>query len=92
MNMYIVFFISLSETESKPCRQYFYCKAEEFEHFHFMYYQIWEYKQQLDKENERDDLTIVMPENVVIRIELVGKFTNDDLQLLPRGNVTSLIF
>lgn len=74
------------ETESKPCRQYFYCKAEEFEHFHFMYYQIWEYKQQLDKENERDDLTIVMPENVVIRIELVGKFTNDDLQLLPRGS------
>lgn len=74
------------ETESKPCRQYFYCKAEEFEHFHFMYYQIWEYKQQLDKENKRDDLTIVKPENVVIRIELVGKFTNDDLQLLPRGS------
>lgn len=76
------------ETESKPCRQYFYCKAEEFEHFHFMYYQIWEYKQQLDKENKRDDLTIVKPENVVIRIELVGKFTNDDLQLLPRGNLS----
>lgn len=92
MNMYIVFFLTLSEAESKPCRQYLYCKAEEFEHFHFIYDQIWEYKQRLDNENKKDDLTIVMPKNVVVRIELVGKFTNDDLQLLPRGNVTSLIF
>lgn len=76
------------EAESKPCRQYLYCKAEEFEHFHFIYDQIWEYKQRLDNENKKDDLTIVMPKNVVVRIELVGKFTNDDLQLLPRGKLS----
>lgn len=76
------------EAESKPCRQYLYCKAEEFEHFHFIYDQIWEYKQQLDNENRRHDLTIVMPKNVVIRIELVGKFTIDNLQLLPRGKLS----
>lgn len=76
------------EAESKPCRQYLYCKAEEFEHFHFIYGQIWEYKQQLDNENRRNDLTIVMPKNVVIRIELVGKFTIDNLQLLPRGKLS----
>lgn len=76
------------EAESKPCRQYLYCKAEEFEHFHFIYNQIWEYKQQLDNENRRHDLTIVMPKNVVIRIELVGKFTIDNLQLLPRGKLS----
>lgn len=86
------FFLSLSEAESKPCRQYLYCKAEEFEHFRFIYDQIWEYKQGLDNENKKDDLPFVMPKNVVVRIELVGQFTNDDLQLLPRGNVTSLIF
>lgn len=92
-DMYIVLFhLTLSEAESKPCRQYLYCKAEEFEHFHFIYDQIWEYKQRLDNENKKHDLTIVMPKNVVVRIELFGKFTNDDLQLLPRGNVTSLIF
>lgn len=76
------------EAESKPCRQYLYCKAEEFEHFHFIYDQIWEYKQRLDNENRRHDLTIVMPKNVVIRIELVGKFTTDNLQLLPRGKLS----
>lgn len=92
-DMYIVFFyLTLSEAESKPCPQYLYCKAEEFEHFHFIYDQLWEYKQRLDNENKKHDLTIVMPKNVVVRIELVGKFTNDDLQLLPRGNVASLIF
>lgn len=76
------------EAESKPCRQYLYCKAEEFEHFHFIYDQIWEYKQRLDNENKKHDQTIVMPKNVVVRIELVGKFTNDDLQLLPRGKLS----
>lgn len=76
------------EAESKPCRQYLYCKAEEFEHFHFIYDQIWEYKQRLDNENKKHDLTIVMPKNVVVRIELFGKFTNDDLQLLPRGKLS----
>lgn len=76
------------EAESKPCRQYLYCKAEEFEHFHFIYDQIWEYKQRWDNENKKDDLTIVMPKNVVVRIELVGQFTNDDLQLLPRGKLS----
>lgn len=76
------------EAESKPFRQYLYCKAEEFEHFHFIYDQIWEYKQQLDNENRRHDLTIEMPKNVVIRIELVGKFTIDNLQLLPRGKLS----
>lgn len=91
MNMFF-FYLTLSEAESKLFRQYFYCKAEEFEHFHFIYNQIWEYKQRLDNENKRHDLTVVMPKNVVIRIELVGNFTNDDLKLLPKGKVTSLIF
>lgn len=76
------------EAESKPCRQYLYCKAEEFEHFRFIYDQIWEYKQRLDNENKKDDLPFVMPKNVVVRIELVGQFTNDDLQLLPRGKLS----
>lgn len=90
-DMYIVFFF-LSGAESKSFRQYLYCKAEEFENFHFIYDQILEYKHRLDNENKKHDLTIVMPENVVVRIELVGKLTNDNLQLLPRGNMTSLIF
>lgn len=66
--------------DSKPLRQYLYCKANRFPHFFYVYNQIWEYKQQLNKE-------IVMPKDVTIRIELVGKFTDDNLQLLPKGTL-----
>lgn len=73
-------FISLSGGDSKPLRKYLYCKANRFPHFSYVYNQIYEYKQQLDKEN-------VMPKNVIIKIELVGEFTDDNLQLLPKGKV-----
>lgn len=73
-------FISLSGGDSKPLRQYLYCKANRFPHFFYVYNQIYEYKQQLDKKN-------VMPKNVIIKIELVGEFTDDNLQLLPKGKV-----
>lgn len=62
----------------KPLRQYLYCKASRFPHFYFVYNEICEYKQQLDTEN-------AMPNNLMIKIELVGEFTDDDLQLLPKG-------
>lgn len=62
----------------KPLRQYLYCKASRFPHFYFVYNEICEYKQQLDTEN-------AMPKNLMIKIELVGEFTDDDLQLLPKG-------
>lgn len=78
-------YISLSGGDSKPLRQYLYCKANRFPHFFYVYNQIWEYKQQLNKE-------IVMPKDVTIRIELVGKFTDDNLQLLPKGKVAYLFF
>lgn len=78
-------FISLTGGDSKPLRQYLYCKASRFPHFVYVYNQICEYQQQFDKEN-------VMPKNVIIKIELVGEFTDDNLQLLPKGKVTYLIF
>lgn len=71
-------FISFSGGDLKPLRQYLYCKANRFPHFFYIYNQICEYKQQLDKEN-------VMPKNVIIKIELVGEFTDDNLQLIPKG-------
>lgn len=77
-------FISLSGDDLKPLRQYLYCKASRFPHFYFVYNEICEYKQQLDTEN-------AMPKNLMIKIELVGEFTDDDLQLLPKGKVAYLI-
>lgn len=62
----------------KPLRQYLYYNAKRFPHFFYVYNQICDYKQQLDKEN-------VMPKNIIIQIELVGAFTDDNRQLLPKG-------
>lgn len=78
-------FISFSGGDLKPLRQYLYCKAKRFQHFFYVYNQICDYKQQLDKEN-------VMPKNTIIQIELVGAFTDDNRQLLPKGKVAYLIF
>lgn len=64
----------------KPLRQYLYCKAKRFPHFCYVYNQICDYKQQLDKEN-------VMPKNITIKIELVGEFTDENRQLLPKGTL-----
>lgn len=64
----------------KPLRHYLYCKAKRFPHFCYVYNQICDYKQQLDKEN-------VMPKNITIKIELVGEFTNENRQLLPKGTL-----
>lgn len=64
----------------KPLRQYLYCKDKRFPHFCYVYNQICDYKQQLDKEN-------VMPKNITIKIELVGEFTDENRQLLPKGTL-----
>lgn len=64
--------------ESKPFRQFLCCEASRFPHFLYVYNQIEKYKQRWDKEN-------VMPKTVIIKIELVGDFTDDNLQLLPKG-------
>lgn len=64
----------------KPLRQYLYCKAKRFPHLCYVYNQICDYKQQLDKEN-------VMPKNITIKIELVGEFTDENRQLLPKGTL-----
>lgn len=68
--------------DMKPLRQYLYCKAKRFPHFCFVYNQICDYKQQLDKAN-------VMPKNITIKIELVGEFTDENRQLLPKGTLNT---
>lgn len=72
------------EAESEPFRQYLYCKASRFPHFVYVYNQIWEYQQQLHWEN-------MMLKKVIIKIELVGDFTDGNLQLLPRGKLNKRI-
>lgn len=76
--MLVTFYFTISEAESEPFRQYLYCKASRFPHFVYVYNQIWEYQQQLHWEN-------MMPKKVIIKIELIGDFTDGNLQLLPRG-------
>lgn len=76
-------FISLSGGDLSPLRQYLYCKAKRFPHFFHVYNQFCNYKKRWDKEN-------LMPKNIIIKIELVGEFTDDNRQQLPRGIVAYL--
>lgn len=67
-----------------PLRQYLYCKAKRFPHFFHVYNQFCNYKKRWDKEN-------LMPKNIIIKIELVGEFTDDNRQQLPRGTLNKRI-
>lgn len=90
----MTFYLIFPEAEAKPLRQVLYCEADQFEHFLYVYNQILKYKQCLENKNKNEghDLTNVMPKSVMIKIEVEGTFTDDNLKLLPKGKVTSLIF
>lgn len=89
----MVFYLTFPEAESKPLRQFLYCEADQFEHFFYVYNHILKYKQRLENENENEgyDLTNLKPKSIIIKIEVEGTFTDDNLELLPKGKVAFLI-
>lgn len=57
--------------------KYFHFEAKNFEHFEYVYDLTRNYTQN----NE------IQPEDIIIKIGVVGKFTDDNLNLFPKGNV-----
>lgn len=45
----------------------------------------------MDKESKSNDLINVVFEDVFVKCGVIGKFTDEDLLLLPKGIVGSLI-
>lgn len=79
---YLVF----SGAESKPSIEYFYLKTKDLTYFQYACSQI-DYSQWMEK----DKHTITMHMDIIIKIGVVGKFTNHNLKFLPEGNVVDFI-
>lgn len=86
-----MFAFYLSGAESKPSIQYFSYKIDKFQHFLYLYNQIKDLLQRImDKESISNDLINVVLEDNFVKCGVIGKFTDEDLLLLPKGIVGSL--
>lgn len=83
---------TLSGADSKPSIQYFVCKIDKFKHLYYFNKQIKESKQRiLEKENKSNDLTDKMTKGGFVIFGVIGKLTDKDLLLFPKGNSGSLL-
>lgn len=92
MEMCMVFYLTLSEADSKPSIQYFLCKIHKFKHLHYFKKRITEWltewqKRIMEKKNNSNDLTNIVKKNGFVIIGVIGEFTAEDLLLFPKGNV-----
>lgn len=78
MEWFTFFFL---DAESNRSLAYFYFDSKCFEHFHFLC-ELFENDQ---RSKERTNAT---PVNTIVKIGVVGHYTNDDLKLIPKGNAT----
>lgn len=85
--MVMVFYLTLSEADSEPSIQYFVCKIEKFRHLYNFIKQIKEIMQRiLEKENKSNDLADKVSEGCLIIFGVIGKITDKDHLLFPKGN------
>lgn len=88
--MFMVFYLTLSGTDSKPSIQYFLCKNRKFQHLHYFNKRITECKKRImEKENNSNDLTNIVTKNGFVIIGVIGEITAEDRLLFPKGNVGS---
>lgn len=81
---------AISEAESKSSVQYFYYKAKHFEHFHYVYNLTRDcYDRILKRLRRTNDRRNCMADDVVIKIGVVGEFSEEKLNFLSqrRGKV-----
>lgn len=74
------------EADSEPSIQYFVCKIKKFRHLYNFIKQIKEIMQRiLEKENKSNDLADKVTEGGVIIFGVIGKITDKDHLLFPKG-------
>lgn len=74
------------EADSEPSIQYFVCKIEKFRHLYNFIKQIKEIMQRiLEKENKSNDLADKVSEGCLIIFGVIGKITDKDHLLFPKG-------
>lgn len=82
-------YLPFSGAESNQSPAFFYFDSERFEHFYYFYKHFCD-KDSFENDQKTKKQTNVMSVNVIVKIGVVGDFTNDDLKLFPEGNVTFL--
>lgn len=81
----------VSERESNSSVQYIYYKAKHFQHFHYIYNLTRDCHDRIERLRKTNDRANFMTEDIVIKIGIVGKSTEDKLcSLLKRRGIKEM--
>lgn len=86
---FFFYFLLFSERESNSSVQYIYYKAKHFQHFHYIYNLTRDCHDRIERLRKTNDRANFMTEDIVIKIGIVGKSSEDKLcsLLKRRGKV-----
>lgn len=76
--------LSISEGESKSTVYVFY-KAKYFQAFHYCYKLARDCGRRIEKIIKSSDVEDIMPEDLFIKIGILGKYTDANLRLISEG-------
>lgn len=86
---FTVFFVIL-EADPRPSITYLFWHAKHFQHFHYLYNLARDCQNRVEKLKQSKDLAIRMPEDVFIKIGIVGNFTKDNVKLISKRSGSAL--
>lgn len=89
--MCIVFYLTLSGADSKPSIRYFVCKSHKFQHLNCSNKPKKGFKKRKLEGSIRYDLTDKVTKGGFVIFGVIGKYTDKDLRLFPKGNAGSLL-
>lgn len=81
----------LSEGASIPSVKYLLWKAKYYEHFHYVYNLVRDCRTRVVKLLPENDLAYPMPKDVIVKIGIVGDYTEDNVKHISKrpGNINS---
>lgn len=74
----------LLDTASGPSVKNLFWKAKDFEHFHHVYSLVRDYKTRVEWLLENNGLAYQMPEDLAVKIGIVGRYTEDNVNLISK--------
>lgn len=80
----------ISEAEPRSSNTYLFWHAKHFQHFHYLYNLVRDCENRVEKLKQSKDLTNRMPGDVVIKIGIVGNFTEENVKLISKRSGSAL--
>lgn len=81
---------AVSEADQRPSITFLFWRAEYFHHFHYLYNLARDCEYRVVKLKQSRDLANRMPEDVVIKLGIVGNFTKDNEKLISKRSGSDL--